>query len=184
MEVDPAMTRFRFALSALFAVALLVPAASADYKGEGAARVKALEQKFVSLAEAMPQSAYSWRPMDGVRSVSELFLHVAGANFRLVNMLGGQPPAGMDFKDWETSTTDKAQIVAKLKDSFAHLNKVIDGIDASKADEAVKVFGRDSTRRGALWTITEHLSEHLGQGIAYARSNKVVPPWTAARGGD
>ena len=175
------MTRLRFALCAFLGAALLVPVASADYKAEGAARVKALEGKFVGLAEAMPQSAYSWRPMEGVRSVGELFLHVAGANYRLVGMLGGKPPEGMSFDNWEKATTDKAEIVSKLKDSFAHLKKVIDGIDASKADEPVKVFGQDSTRRGALWTITEHLSEHLGQGIAYARSNKVVPPWTAAR---
>jgi uncharacterized damage-inducible protein DinB len=183
MEVHP-VTRFQLALCSLFAAALLVPAASADYKAEGAARVKALEGKFVGLAEAMPQSAYSWRPMDGVRSVSELFLHVAGANYRLVGMLGGKPPEGMSFDGWETSTADKAAIVAKLKDSFAHLQKVIAAIDPSKADQPMKVFGQDSTNRGALWTITEHLSEHLGQGIAYARSNKVVPPWTAARGGD
>ena len=175
------MTRLRLALCSLLAAGLLVPAASADYTDEGAARVKALERKFVGLAEAMPQSAYDWRPMKGVRSVGELFLHVAGANFRLVGMLGGKPPAGMSFDGWEQSTTDKDEIVAKLKESFAHLSKVIDGIDASKADEARKVFGRDSTNRGALWTITEHLSEHLGQSIAYARSNKVVPPWTAAR---
>jgi uncharacterized damage-inducible protein DinB len=119
--------------------------------------------------------------MEGVRSVSELFLHVAGANYRLVGMLGGKPPADMDFTDWETSTNDKAQIVGKLKDSFAYLSKVIAAIDPSKADAPQKVFGQDSTARGALWTVTEHLSEHLGQAIAYARSNKVVPPWTAAR---
>jgi uncharacterized damage-inducible protein DinB len=175
------MNRFRFLLCSLFAAALLVPAASADYKSEGAARVKALETKIVGLAEAMPESTYTWRPMDGVRSVSELFLHIAGANFRLVGMLGGKPPEGMSFDNWEKQTTAKAEVVAKLKDSFAHLNKVVAGIDASKADEPVKVFGQDSTRRGALWTITEHLSEHLGQGIAYARSNKVVPPWSAGR---
>ena len=176
------MSKARFLVCSLLAAALFAPAAAADYKSEGAARVKALETKIVGLAEAMPQSAYSWRPMEGVRSVSELFLHVASANFRLVGMLGGKAPEGMDFKNWETATTDKAEIVAKLKESFAHLEKVIEGIDASKADEPVKVFGRDSTRRGALWTITEHLSEHLGQGIAYARSNKVVPPWSASSG--
>ncbi len=175
------MTRLRFTLCFLLLAGLLVPVASADYTDEGAARVKALERKFVGLAEAMPQSAYKYRPMEGVRSVSELFLHVAGANFRLVGMLGGKPPADMDFEDWEKSTTNKEEIVAKLKQSFAHLSKVIANIDASKADAPRKVFGRDSTNRGALWTITEHLSEHLGQSIAYARSNKVVPPWTAAR---
>ena len=171
------MTRLRFVLCSLLAAGLLVPAASADYTDEGAARVKALESKMVGLAEAMPQSAYEWRPMEGVRSVSELFLHVAGANFRLVGMLGGKPPAGMDFDGWEQSTTDKGEIVAKLKESFAHLSKTIDAIDPSKADEPRKVFGRDGTNRSALWTITEHLSEHLGQGIAYARTNEVVPPW-------
>ncbi len=175
------MTRFRFALCSLLLAGLLVPAASADYTDEGAARAKALGDKFIGLAKAMPQSAYAWRPMEGVRSVSELFLHVAGANFRLVGMIGGQPPAGMDFKGFETSTTDKAAIVAKLEESFAHLAKAIEAIDPAKADTPTKVFGQDSTARGALWTITEHLSEHLGQGIAYARSNKVVPPWTAAR---
>ncbi|MEZ5394414.1 MAG: hypothetical protein R2724_16500 [Bryobacterales bacterium] len=111
--------------------------------------MKALESKFVGLAEAMPQSAYTWRPMEGVRSVSEPLPARRDANYRLVGMLGGKPPANMDFKDWETSTTDKAQIVAKLKDSFAYLQKVIAGIDASKADEPKKVFGQDSTNRGA-----------------------------------
>lgn len=172
------MTRFRFLLCSVLAAGLLVPAASADYTDEGAARVKTLESKFVGLAEAMPQSAYTWRPMEGVRSVSEVFLHVAGANYRLVGMLGGKPPEGMSFDGWEQSTTNKEEIIAKLKESFAHLSKVIASIDASKADEPKKVFGQDSTNRNALVTITEHLSEHLGQSIAYARSNEVVPPWS------
>lgn len=178
----------RFAKSsiwlALAAAAMLVPAVSADYTKESAARVAALEGKFVGLAEAMPQSAYSWRPADGVRSVSELFLHVAGANFRLTGMIGTPPPAGMDFTDWEKSATDKAAIVAKLKQSFIHLKAAVAKLDAGQAAKPVKVFGRDSTELGAAWTITEHLSEHLGQAIAYARVNKVVPPWTAARGGE
>ena len=177
----------RFAKSSIWlalAAATLAPAASADYTQESAARVAALEGKFVGLAEAMPQSAYAWRPADGVRSVSELFLHVASANYRLTGMIGTPTPAGMDFANWEKSTTDKAAIVAKLKESFVHLKAAVANLDPAQAAKAVKVFGRDSTELGAAWTITEHLSEHLGQAIAYARVNKVVPPWTAARGGE
>ena len=152
------------------------------YKDEALARVGQLESKYVGLAKATPQANMEWRPMEGVRSVSELFLHVAGANMGLTGAIGTPPPAGFDRKGFEQSTTDRAKIAAELERSFAHLKKAIEALPDGGEDTAAKIFGRDSTLRGATWTLLEHLSEHLGQAIAYARSNKVVPPWTAARG--
>ncbi len=152
------------------------------YREEALARVGQLESKYVSLAKATPASAMTWRPGAGVRSVSELFLHVAGANMGLTGAIGTPPPDGFDRNGYENSTTDPAKIAAELEKSFAHLRKAMAALPDGGADNPTKIFGRDSTMRGATWTLLEHLSEHLGQAIAYARSNDIVPPWTAARG--
>lgn len=141
------------------------------------ARLSSLEEKYVGLAEAIPQDKYTWSPGEGVRSVSELLLHVTSANYRLPNMIGTPPPADMNFEEYEKSTTDQAEIVAALKASFAHTRKAYENVADDDLENAVKVFGRDSTNAGALITFNGHLSEHLGQGIAYARVNGVVPPW-------
>ena len=87
------------------------------------ARLSTLEEKIVGLAEAIPEGKYTWRPGEGVRSVSEAFLHVASANYRLPNMIGTPPPEGMDFTDYDKSTTDKAEVIAAMKASFAHYRK-------------------------------------------------------------
>ena len=152
------------------------------YKEEALARVNQLEQKFVGLAKAMPQDSMTWRPMEGVRSVSELFLHIAGADLGLTAAIGTPPPAGFDRQGYEQSTTDKDKIVAELERAFAHLKMAVSALPDGGQENPTKMFGRDTTLRGATWTLLEHSSEHLGQAIAYARSNKVVPPWTAARG--
>ena len=141
------------------------------------ARLATLEEKYVGLAETIPQGKYTWRPGEGVRSVSETFLHVASANYRLPRMIGMPPPDGMDFEGYEKSTTDQAEIVAALKASFAHTRKALENVADGDLENAVKVFGRDSTNAGAMITFNGHLSEHLGQSIAYARVNGVVPPW-------
>jgi len=141
------------------------------------ARLSSLEGKYVGLAEAIPQDKYTWSPGEGVRSVSELLLHVTSANYRLPNMIGTPRPEGMNFEEYEKSTTDQAEIVAALKASFAHTRKAYENVADGDLENAVKVFGRDSTNAGALITFNGHLSEHLGQGIAYARVNGVVPPW-------
>ena len=141
------------------------------------ARLSTLEEKIVGLAEAIPEDKYTWRPGEGVRSVSEAFLHVASANYRLPNMIGTPPPEGMDFTDYDKSTSDKAEVIEALKASFAHYRKAAESIPEADLENAVKVFGRDSTNAGALITFNGHLSEHLGQSIAYARTNGVVPPW-------
>lgn len=139
------------------------------------------ESKLVQLAEAIPQEKYTWRPGEGVRSVSEVFLHVAGGNYSIPRAIGVQPPAGFTPQGFERSTTDKAKIIEQLQNSFAHLKKAVAGVSDADLDKAVRLFGRDSTQRNVLLLLATHTHEHLGQMIAYARVNGVVPPWTAAR---
>lgn len=179
------LPQFRAAISTCLLVILMagltVLPAYAGFKDECLARVDTLADRFVRLAEAMPQAAYTWRPMEGVRSVSEVYLHVATANYMLPRVIGTQPPEGFQPRGFEQSTTNKEEIVKHLKDSFAHLRKAIEALSDADQEKPTKMFGRETTIRGAVWNMLEHLSEHLGQSIAYARMNKVVPPWTAER---
>lgn len=149
------------------------------YKSEVMAEVMVQEDKFVRLAEAIPAEKFTWRPANGVRSVAEVFLHVAGANYALYKNVGTPIPAGLDIKNWETSTTDKEKIIATLKDSFAHAKKAIAAVPDADLDKSMDWFGGKITERGFLLFTTRHAAEHLGQSIAYARMNGVVPPWTA-----
>jgi uncharacterized damage-inducible protein DinB len=166
------------AVASLAAIAA-APLKAADYREEALNRIGALEKKFVTLSEAVPTDKYTWRPAEGVRSVSELFLHVAGANFGLPARILGMPaPAGFEGKGYDKSTTDKAQIVKAVKESFAHFRASIEKLEAADAEKMVKVFGGEACTRGAVLFLLEHLSEHLGQSIAYARVNGVTPPWS------
>jgi len=141
----------------------------------------ALEKKFVGLAEAIPQEKYTWRPTPETRSVSETLLHVAGGNYFYLDGMGVPPPAGLDRKNYEKSTTDRAAIAEQLKQSFGRVRETV--LQTSDADLAkpAKLYGQPSTVREVLFTLVTHTPEHLGQMIVYARQCGVVPPWTAAR---
>ena len=134
--------------------------------------------KLVALAEAVPAEKYTWRPAEGVRSVSEVYMHVAGGNFFLPTALGAELPAGVS-REMEKET-DKAKVVAALKDSIAHARKAVEGADPATLGQEVELFGRKMTRADALLALLSHAHEHLGQAIAYARSNGVAPPWSRA----
>jgi uncharacterized damage-inducible protein DinB len=145
-------------------------------RGEILGEIGGLEKKFVGLAQAMPQDKYGWRPGEGVRSVSEVFMHVAGANFGLPNFIGAKAPADVP-KDLE-KITDKAEVVKQLTASFAFLRSAITNMSDSDLEKTAKMFGKDRTYREIGFFMTGHLHEHLGQSIAYARMNGVVPPWS------
>ncbi len=136
------------------------------------------EHRYLSLAESLPTEKYTWRPGEGVRSVSEVFLHVSAANFNLPRLIGTQPPAGLDVRGLEKSTTDKAKVMQTLKDSFAHMRQAALNLSDADTEKKLNLFGKETTYRGAMMFIIRHLGEHLGQSIAYARVNGVVPPWT------
>ena len=175
------MTRFGIlALAGTFAAAaapLRAQQAPAGVRGEILAQFDEAANKLVQLAEAIPQDKFTWRPGAGVRSVSEVFLHVAGSNHYMLTAVG-VPAATQGENDLERSTTDKAQVIAQLKAANASVRAAIQAMPDADLDKATKLFGMDMTYRGVCLLLQSHVHEHLGQMIAYARSNGIVPPWS------
>jgi len=153
-------------------------APSAGYRAEFLEDLAYYEQRFTRLAEAMPAEKYPWRPGEGVRSVGEVYTHIVMANYGVAKVLGTAFPAGVDSKAVLASSSDKAKVLQTLKESFAHLRGAVLALSDSDADKPQKMFNRQTTLRGALMMVDRHWGEHLGQSIAYARINGVVPPWT------
>ena len=153
-------------------------ASQAGLRGEILAEIDAVEKKLVDLAGAVPPEKFGWRPGEGVRSVSEVYMHVAGGNYMIPTFIGIKPPEGID-RGMEKSVTEKDKVVAALKQSFDHLRKAVRDTPDADWDSKVKLFGRiDSSKRGVFLLLLNHAHEHLGQSIAYARSNGVAPPWS------
>lgn len=140
--------------------------------------LKGESDKFIRLAGAVPAEKYSWRPAPEVRSIAEVFLHVAAANYNLPHLIGTPPPEGFQAKGFDKSTTDKAKVIQTLQDSFAHLREAVIKMPDADLEKQLDWFGGKNTERGILLFIMRHLGEQLGQSIAYARMNGVVPPWT------
>jgi uncharacterized damage-inducible protein DinB len=142
------------------------------------------EEKLTALAQATPAEKLGWRPAAGVRSVGEVFLHVAAANYDIATVWGAKPPAGTDMdaaRGIGKGGADKGKTIAALKASFDHLRKSITGLADKDLDREIDFFGQKGTVREALVEAAVHPHEHLGQAIAYARVIGIVPPWTAAR---
>jgi uncharacterized damage-inducible protein DinB len=175
--------RFR-TLALALALAVAAPVSAQSFMGEMHRDVNEVQRKLVDLAKAMPDASYSWRPT-GARTVSELFLHVAADNYLIPVLMGKPAPAATGItSDYQTAGTyekrqlNKAQIVAELEASFVHLHQAMGLTTDTNLSENLKFFGQDWTRMRAMVLTVTHLHEHLGQAIAYARSNNVVPPWS------
>lgn len=155
-------------------------APSYDMKGQSVVDLQILQKKFTDLAAAIPAEKYTWRPAEGVRSFSELFLHVSAANYGIPNMMGVPLPAGFDGKTYEKSTTDKAKIIEALNKSFASAISTVQAMSNADFAKAEKQLGPDANDGDVVYILVTHAHEHLGQSIAYARQNGIVPPWTVA----
>jgi uncharacterized damage-inducible protein DinB len=147
-------------------------------RAEFLAEMAYYQERFSRLAEAVPAEKYGWRPAEGVRSIGEVYAHIIAANYGIARAFGTQPPAGVDPKAITSTAGDKTKDVQGLKDSFAHFRQAILALSDADSDKAMKMFGRQTTQRGAFIMITGHTGEHLGQSIAYARTNGITPPWT------
>ena len=138
-----------------------------------------VESKVVDLAKAMPQEKYTWRPMADVRSVCEVYIHIAVWNYLFPKYMGMKAPEGIS-EDMEKTISEKRKATEMLTESFKNFREAIINTSDADLEKQVKVFGQDMTYRALLMSAVTHMHEHLGQSIAYARMNGVVPPWTAA----
>lgn len=154
-------------------VAQQVTAAS-PFHAEFTANLDEVEDKIIRLAEATPAEKFSWRPSKDVRSIAEIYTHIAAGNYFLCTFLDVNAPKAST--DIEERVTKKADVIAELKKSFAHLRAT--AANARDLEKRVKMFGSQKTTRAVLLTTLTHLHEHLGQAIAYARMNGVTPPWS------
>lgn len=137
-------------------------------------------EKAMELAEAMPAGKYAWRPAKDVRSVSEVYMHMAQANYFLPMLMGNSIPMSSEvLMKYDTSEKDKAKVLQALKESYDFAKHTVEHISDADLDQSVDFFGKPTTKRMMLMFLAAHSHEHLGQAIAYARINGVVPPWTA-----
>jgi len=152
---------------------------SYDMKPQSLLDLEDLQKKFTSLAEAIPADQYTWRPAPDVRSIAEVFLHVAGTNLQYASVLATVPAPPQLPKGYEQSTTEKARIIAQLNQSFDFAHAAIEQMTNIDFKKPMTQFGPDANAGDIVYLIVTHTHEHLGQAIAYARIKGVVPPWTA-----
>jgi uncharacterized damage-inducible protein DinB len=142
-----------------------------------------LQKKVLALAEAFPADKYSWRPAEGVRSVGEAFLHIASEYYVFTPMAYGATPSPLiprnqeGFKKFEADTS-KENVLKQLREGFAYMKEQIGGLGEPAITGTQKLFGGDRTIIETSFIMSGDLHEHLGQLIAYARMNGVVPPWS------
>jgi uncharacterized damage-inducible protein DinB len=142
------------------------------------------EKKVLALAKAVPAEKYSWRPGPGVRSFGEVFLHIAYGNHLLLDLSGG-PPKEEEFiarvkkqlAD-EKKAESKERVIELLTESFTTVRNAVEPLRTNVLARDTTFFGTVTTRRGVLIMLDAHIAEHLGQAIAYARMNGIVPPWS------
>jgi uncharacterized damage-inducible protein DinB len=138
---------------------------------------KHVSRQLIALAEATPAEKYSWRPAPGVRSTSEVYMHIAIANFYLLSVTGPKMPADLNG-DMEKTVTAKPEVIAWLKRSLEAVKAAHAAITPKDLERKVKIEDRDATVDGMYLRIIVHANEHMGQLIAYARMTGVAPPWS------
>jgi uncharacterized damage-inducible protein DinB len=184
------------AITALTAATALAQQSS-GFKSEYLNEFNETSDHLVQLANAVPADKFGWRPGPGVRSVSEVYVHIATANFLLLGLMGVKLPAEYypdikptadgkpDLKaifartsELEKTVSNKDQVISMLKQSIDAVRDHFSNATAADLDKPTKFFGRDTTVRGIYLRLLAHINEHYGQSVAYARVNGIVPPWS------
>jgi uncharacterized damage-inducible protein DinB len=182
-------------LSRAIAICVLFVAAGAavraedgkGFRAEMIGQVEYAQKQILDLENAIPDGKMKWRPNKDVRSISEVYSHIAFANYGVLHFAGVALPEGItinsaaDAAKWEKASTDKKVIREQLVKSFDFVKTSISGMSDASLENMVELFGQKMTMRSALLVLLSHMHEHLGQSIAYARMQGVVPPWTAAQ---
>lgn len=163
---------------------MLTPVTAADSAFEAAFRTSLLQSfneasgKILSLAEAIPEANYGWHPMEGVSSVQEILVHVTETNLSLGARLGGKPPARLESKTVRSKMKTKAEALTITKHGMQYIREILTAIPAVELLPEVTVFGNQAPKMRVAFLPADHAHEHLGQLIAYARINRIVPPWS------
>ncbi|HEY1649050.1 MAG TPA: DinB family protein [Terracidiphilus sp.] len=136
-----------------------------------------VSQQLIALAEATPPANFAWRPAPGVRSTSEVYMHIVLANFYLLSVTGPKMPPELK-DDAEKTVTSKAEVIAWLKRSLEAVKEAHRAEKPNDFARKVRIENRDSTVDAMYLRIIIHANEHMGQLVAYARMTGVVPPWS------
>ena len=136
-----------------------------------------VSNQLIALAEATPADKFAWRPAPGVRSTSEVYMHIAIANFWLLSVTGPKMPPDLKINA-EKIVTSKPEVIAWLKRSLEAVKEAHLAADPKDMSRKLKVEGRDATVDGMYLRIIVHDNEHMGQLIAYARMSGIAPPWS------
>ena len=145
------------------------------------------EGRFVEIAEAMPESKYSFIPTVGAfkdaRSFGEQVKHVACANIAFFNEVEGKTPPAHCERGGPSPAKTKAELIQYLHDSFDYGNRVLATINAQNALDRVEgPYAGPNTKLGMAVAAVWHVTDHYGQLVEYLRMNGVVPPSTQRYG--
>ena len=157
----------------------LTPESAAAMKAAYLADMEVMRGKYLGLADAFPQDLYTWRPMEGVRSVSEVLMLIASEGYGFAPMALGAPTAlSREESQGLAEITDKAAVIDHVTKGFAYAQETIEAIDPASLTGSRSLFGRERTSPELMLFVAGDMHEHLGQLIAYARMNRIVPPWS------
>ena len=157
----------------------LTPESAAAVKAAYLADMEVMRGKFLGLADAFPQDLYMWRPMEGVRSVSEVLMLIASEGYGFApRALGAEAALSREESQGLSEITDKATVIDHLTRGFAYAQETIEAIDPADLTGSRSMFGRERSSPELMLFVAGDMHEHLGQLIAYARTNRIVPPWS------
>jgi uncharacterized damage-inducible protein DinB len=154
-------------------------APSYDMKAQSLQDLQIVQKKFVDLANTVPTDKLTWRPSADSRSFAEVLLHVAGERYQILALMGATPPSDFPAKGFEKSTTDRARIVDELNRSWDFAQNTINGMTNADFAKLLPKLGPQANAGDVVYILVADAHEHLGQSVAYARVNGIVPPWTA-----
>lgn len=169
------------ATTLVLAIAQSAPAQVPQGVGEGwLGEFDHSSRQLLQLAEATPANKFAWRPAAGVRSIAEVYMHIAVANHFLLSQAGAKPTLDLTTlgREPEKSITDKAAVIRFLKESF---DAVRSGYQSADRQSKAQLFKKDVTVGDIFLRILVHNHEHMGQAIGYARMNGIAPPWASGR---
>ncbi len=166
-------------VAAVFTIPAQAQDAPADYRDEFLNHFQGSSAKVTQLSATIPADLYAWSPGEGVMSIARVYMHIARYNYMYLDeQLGISAPYGVDWQNFE-SITDKDQVVKLLAESIAHVKTAAMQMSEQDLTTQTQLYGRDVAGWAVLFQLITHMNEHVGQSIAYARMNGIVPPWSS-----